>query len=64
MQKMAESLTEVEYWSNLAALKSHTIWKKSPKLQRYIEAEWLRNDKYKVKLITFVRLRTICSVQK
>ena len=47
-QQLAESLTEQEYDQNLQNLKKSDVWTKNPRFQRYLENEWLKNDRHKV----------------
>jgi len=49
LQKVAESLTVDEYHTNIKQLRENPLWTKQPRLQDYIEKQWLANDKYKVR---------------
>ena len=44
-QKLAESVTEDDFTTNLQQLKESHLWKRNPRLQIYIEKQWLSKHK-------------------
>nr|XP_022321445.1 uncharacterized protein LOC111123426 [Crassostrea virginica] len=47
LNRVAESLTEDDFQSNLRLMKENPLWKKQPRLQDYMQKQWLANDKHK-----------------
>ncbi|XP_069103101.1 uncharacterized protein [Argopecten irradians] len=47
LNAVAESFTEDEFQQNLTRLHESQVWKTQPKLQNYINGQWLANDKHK-----------------
>ncbi|XP_069108844.1 uncharacterized protein [Argopecten irradians] len=48
LNAVAESFTEDEFQQNLTRLHESQVWKTQPKLQNYINGQWLANDKHKM----------------
>ena len=51
-QKLADSLDTSEFEDNLRELKESAVWEDHPKLQSYVEKQWLKDDYHKVFSIT------------